>query len=492
MAEDRTQANDEVDVVIIGAGISGIGTAIELNRRESGKTFTILEARDAIGGTWDLFRYPGIRSDSDVQTFSYGFKAWEGDTMIAPGGEIREYVREAAREFDVEDKIRFRHKVVGANWDSGRKRWTITCEVTSTNGEVSTEEVHATWLFNASGYYRYDKANNPELPGREDFEGDIIHPQYWPEGYDYSGKKIVVLGSGATAVTLVPSLADDAESVTMLQRTPTYMFPLPRVSPLVGPLRKLLGVDRAHHVARAIHIEFQAVQYALLRKFPKLGRRFIETFAKRYLPKGYPMDPNFTPPYNPWDQRLCVVPDGDLFTTIAEGKAEIVTDTISRMTADGIITQSGKHLPCDLLITATGFILQPLGGIAISVDGEPVSVGKHAAYKGIMLSDVPNLAFAVGYTNSSWTLKIGLLANHFTRLLAYMDEHGYEVATPRFSGDFSKTRPLLDFGAGYVKRNEDKLPRVLDSGTWTIGNRYVDDRKVLLKGEIADPDLEFA
>ena len=482
----------DVDVVIIGAGISGIGTAIELGRRETGKTFTILEARDAIGGTWDLFRYPGIRSDSDVQTFSYGFKPWTGDTMIAPGEEIRDYVREAAREYDVEDKIRFRHKVTGADWDSTTQSWAVTCEVTGADGSVRTEIVHATWLFNASGYYRYDKANNPELPGRENFEGEIIHPQYWTEGFDYSGKKIVVLGSGATAVTLIPSLADKAESVTMLQRTPTYMFPLPRVSPLVKPMRKLFGVERAHHIMRAIHIEFQATQYAILRRFPAFGRKFIEAFAKRYLPKGYPMDPNFTPPYNPWDQRLCVVPDGDLFTVIAEGKADIVTDTIDHLTSDGIVTASGKHLPCDLLVTATGFILQPLGGIALSVDGQPIEVGQHAAYKGIMLSDVPNLAFAVGYTNSSWTLKIGLLATHFTRLLRYMDERGFRVATPRFSGDFAATRPLLDFGAGYVKRNEDKLPRVLDEGTWTIGNRYVDDRKVLLKGRIDDPDLEFS
>lgn len=482
----------EVDVAIIGAGISGIGTAIDLIRHETGKSFTILEGREAIGGTWDLFRYPGIRSDSDVQTFSYEFKAWEGDTMIAPGGEIRHYVEEAARDYGVDERIRFRHHVAGANWDSSTRMWVIACEVTDEDGSTRAETVTARWLFNASGYYRYDKANEPDLPGREDFEGRIVHPQYWPADLDYTGQRVVVLGSGATAVTLLPSLAEKAASVTMLQRTPTYVFPLPERSPIVGPLRRLLGKQRAHEMARRIHIRFQATQYALFRRFPRAGRAFIRAVAKRNLPDGYPVDVDFNPPYNPWDQRLCVVPDADLYKAISAGRASVVTDTIDHLSADGIETSGGRHLGCDLLVTATGFLLQPLGGIALSVEGVPVEVGEHVAYKGMMLSDVPNLAFAVGYTNSSWTLKIGLLAHHFARLLAHMDAHGLTTATPRFHGDLSRTRPLLDFGAGYVKRDEGKLPRVLDSGTWTIGNRFVDDRKVLTRGRVDDPDLEFA
>lgn len=494
MSLDNGENSEIVDIAIIGAGISGIGTAIELERREAAKSVLVLEAREAIGGTWDLFRYPGVRSDSDVQTFSYEFKPWEGDEAVAPGGEILDYIREAAREYGIEEKIRFGHRVVGANWDSEARLWEIDCEVSAPGspgeGPLRTT-VRARWFFNASGYYRYDRANEPELPGRENFRGQIIHPQYWPADLDYSGKRIVVLGSGATAITLIPALAEKAASVTMLQRTPSYVLPLFRRSPFVRPLIGVLGPHRGHRAVRRIHIAIQAAQYAAFRRFPRAGRAVLKALAGRYLPDGYPYDVDFNPPYDPWDQRLCISPGGDFYRTLAEGKAEIVTDHLDHLTPDGVLTRAGRELPCDLFVTATGFILSPLGGIALSVDGDPVDVGRHAAFKGMMLSDVPNLVFAVGYTNSSWTLKIGLLAAHFARLLDHMDSRGADVVTPRFHGDFSATRPLLDFGAGYIKRDEDRLPRVLDSGSWTMGNRFVDDRRVLTRGRIDDPDLEF-
>lgn len=483
---------DHVDIAIIGAGMSGIGTAIDLQLRKAGKSFVLLEARQAIGGTWDLFRYPGVRSDSDVQTFSFGFKPWDGNTMIAPGGEILSYVREAAAEHDINRHIRFGHKVRAADWNSATQQWTLSIELVDADGAVTgTTELTANWIFNAAGYYRYDKANEPELPGRENFRGRIVHPQYWPEDLDYTGKRVVVLGSGATAVTLLPSMAKDAASVTMLQRTPTYLFPLPEKAPLAGPLRRVLGAKRAHAVLRRIHIAFQASNYALLQKFPTFGRLLFRRIARHYLGKDYPVEVHFNPPYNPWDQRVCVIPDADFYKSVAAGEAEIVTDTIDHLTADGIALRSGRELPCDLLITATGFLMQSIGGMELSVDGQAKDVGGRMAYKGVMLDEVPNFLFAVGYTNSSWTLKIGLVSAYFARLLKYMDEHGYRSVTPMYSGGREGLHPMFDFGAGYVQRAAHKLPQVGEF-PWATGNRYVDDRRVLVGGEIDDAALEFA
>lgn len=495
-ASSPTPADSEllehVDIAIIGAGISGIGTAVELGRQNTGKSYVILEARERLGGTWDLFRYPGIRSDSDVQTFSYEFKAWKGNTMIAPGGQILDYVKETAAEYGIEEHIRYGHRVVSANWDSGEQQWTLEVDLVDPSGTV-TRRVRQTanWIFSAAGYYRYDRANEPNLPGREDFGGQIVHPQYWPEDLDYSGKDVVILGSGATAVTLLPNLAKKARSTVMLQRTPTYMFPLPEKSPFATPLQKLFGLDRAHQMLRRGHITFQAANYAILQKYPTFGRQLFRRIARHYLGKDYPVEKHFNPPYNPWDQRVCVIPDADLYKCVARGEAEIVTDTIERLTPTGITLASGRELPCDLFVTATGFIMQAIGGMRLTVDGEKKSVAGRMAYKGVMLADLPNFAFAVGYTNSSWTLKIGLIANYFTRLLAFMDAQGFRSVTPRYTDDGSEKRPMFDFGAGYVQRAAAGLPRVSGRHPWHTGNRFVDDRRVLLGGEVADPELEF-
>lgn len=492
--ESAAPATDlgHVDIAIIGAGMSGIGTAIELQLRGAQKSFVLLEARQAIGGTWDLFRYPGIRSDSDVQTFSFGFKPWNGTTMIAPGADILAYVREAAAEHHITDHVRFGHKVRAAHWDSAAGQWTVNIDLVDASGAVTgTAELTAAWVFNAAGYYRYDKANEPELPGRETFGGQIVHPQYWPADLDYHGKRVVVLGSGATAVTLLPAMARDAASVTMLQRTPTYMFPLPEKSPLAGPLQRLLGAQRAHAVLRRLHVAFQATNYSVLQKYPRFGRALFRRVARHYLGKDYPVEVHLNPPYNPWDQRVCVIPDADLYKAVAAGECKIVTDTIDHLTADGIVLSSGQTLPCDLLVTATGFLMQPIGGMELFVDGERKEVGGRVAYKGVMLDEVPNFLFAVGYTNSSWTLKVGLVGAYFARLLAYMSARGYRSVIPRYTGSREGLRPMFDFGAGYVQRAASQLPQVTGIFPWSTGNRYVDDRRVLVGGTIEDSALEF-
>ncbi len=478
---------DPVDVLVIGAGISGIGAGYHLQARCPNLTYTIVEARADLGGTWDLFRYPGIRSDSDLFTFGYDFKPWKDKKTIADGPSIKAYIAETAREYGIDKHIRFGHRVTDANWLSERQRWSVTLQRQETGEEMTIE---SRWIFNASGYYRYDQGYAPDFPGQDEFEGRIVHPQHWPDDLDYRGKRVVVIGSGATAVTLVPAMAEDAAHITMLQRTPTYILPVPEQDPLAKRLRPLLGDDRAFALTRRFNIERQRLLYAFCQRFPRTARKLIRRINAGMLPASYPVDVHFNPPYGPWDQRLCIVPGGDLFKVVSSGEATIVTDEIERFTPGGIQLKSGKHLDADIIVTATGLNLNPLGGIRPRIDGDPVSLPDCVVYKGLLLSGIPNFAIAVGYTSSSWTLKIGLLCEHFTRLLNHMGKHDYAVCVARADPQM-KTRPLLNFGAGYVQRSIESLPRQGDRFPWTMSWNYSGDVKVLRRGRIDHPALEF-
>lgn len=479
----------DFDAVIIGAGVSGIGAAYYLQRYHPTKTYLIVEAREAIGGTWDLFRYPGIRSDSDLHTFGYEFKPWTGEKAIADGPSIKAYIEETAREYGIDRNIRFGHKVVAARWSSETASWTLELERVA-DGERS--EVTCRWLFGATGYYRYDEPYTPEFEGRERFRGSIIHPQHWPEDFDYSGKRVVVIGSGATAITLVPAMTDRAEHVVMLQRSPTYILPIPSRDELANRLRRLIGEERAYKLVRYKNVARQLGFYAFCQRFPKAARALIRFVNKQAL-RGTDcdVDVHFRPRYNPWDQRLCVVPDGDLYRAIRAGKASIVTDRIAHFTETGIQLESGRHLECDVIVTATGFQLLTFGGIEVSVDGVTREPKDAVVYKGSMLADVPNFAFALGYTNASWTLKVDLVWDHYCRLMRLTESRGYDAVVPRLPKSGLGFRPLLDFQAGYVLRSLDRLPKQGDRAPWYLAMNYFKDRRYLRKGPVVDEALEF-
>jgi monooxygenase len=475
---------EHLDVLIIGAGISGIGAGRYLKTELPTKTFAILEARAASGGTWDLFRYPGIRSDSDLHTFGYEFKPWRDEESIADAPRILAYLRETITENGLDQHIRYHHRVVSAAWSTERARWTVTLA----DGRVLT----CGWLFSAGGYYRYDQGYTPDFKDQEQFNGTVIHPQHWPEEVDYAGKRVLVIGSGATAVTLVPAMARTAAHVTMLQRTPTYILPVPRKDRLANALKKHLGPDRGYAWTRRKNIAQQKVIWSFAQRFPAAARRAIRWVNKKQLPPGYPVDEHFNPPYGPWDQRLCAVPDGDLFTAIRNGRASVVTDRIAAFTGDGVRLESGRELAADIVVTATGLNVQAFGGVPVTVDGRPVHLPDTVAYKGMMLSGVPNLAFAIGYTNSSWTLKIGLLCEHFCRLLKHMDRHGYAECRPKVADPDMPTRPFLDFGAGYIQRAVAQLPRQGDRMPWLTSMNYQSDVKLLRADDVTDPELHFS
>ncbi|WP_152646118.1 flavin-containing monooxygenase [Streptacidiphilus albus] len=477
-----------VDVLIVGAGISGIGAAYYLQREHPQRSYAVLEARAASGGTWDLFRYPGIRSDSDLHTFGYEFKPWRDEHSIADGDRILAYVREAAAEHGIDRKIRFNTKVLSASWSSSDARWSVEVESAET-GERTT--LSCNWIFCAGGYYRYDEGFTPRFEGREEFRGQVVHPQHWPQDLDSTGKRVLVIGSGATAVTLVPALAGTAAHVTMLQRTPSYVMPVPAKDRLANQLRSLLGEERGYAVARRKNILQQQAVWRFCQKYPKAARRLIRRYNRKLLPAGYPVDEHFNPPYDPWDQRLCAVPNGDLFRAIREGRASVATDRIARFTATGVLLESGRTLEADLIVTATGLNVQAMGGIELTVDGEPVRLADTVAYKGMMLSGVPNFAYAIGYTNSSWTLKVGLLCEHFCRLLTRMDARGVDIARPVLADPAMPTRPFLDFGAGYIQRVIDLLPRQGDRAPWRTSLNYSGDVKLLRHLPVDDPDLHF-
>ncbi|WP_156689185.1 flavin-containing monooxygenase [Mycobacterium sp. Marseille-P9652] len=482
-----SNAIEHVDVLIMGAGISGIGAACYLRTLQPGKTFAILEGRGEIGGTWDLFRYPGIRSDSDLHTFSYEFKAWENEKAIASADAIMAYLRETVAEHGIRQAIRLHHKVISAAWSSRDGRWLVEIERVD-----SGDRIHMTcgWFFCAGGYYRYDEGFTPEFPGRERFTGQIVHPQQWPEDLDYRGKRVLIIGSGATAVTLVPALAETAGHVTMLQRSPTYIVPVPSEDRLANTLPKVIGRDRAYALTRRKNIARQRLIYRFCQQHPGAARRLIRHLNARQLPKGYPVDEHFRPAYNPWDQRLCAVPDSDMFKAIRDGRASVVTDRIDTFTEKGVRLQSGRELEADIVVTATGLNLLAFGGISLTVDGAPVDLSEKVAFKGFLLSDVPNFVYMFGYTNSSWTLRVGLVCEHFCRLLAHMDAHGHVVCYPRVP-EGMPTMPLLDIGANYVKRSIDQFPRQGAEYPWRTCMDYRADYHTLREGPVEDENLCF-
>jgi monooxygenase len=478
-----------VDVLIVGAGISGIGAACHLEREQPGKTYAILEARDAIGGTWDLFRYPGIRSDSDLHTFAYDFKPWKSDIAIADGASIKAYVEEAAEEYDVTRHIRFGHRVLRAEWSSATALWTV--EVARLH-EGDTVEMTARWLFSASGYYRYDEGYTPHLEGIERFGGTVVHPQHWPEDLDYSGKRVVVIGSGATAVTLVPAIAGDAAHVTMLQRSPTYIVPLPARDPLAGPLKRLLGEERGYRAIRRKNIARQRISWILSKRYPSFMRRLFRSMNEKELKgSGIDVDVHFNPRYDPWDQRLCVVPDGDLFKALRRGTASVVTDRIATFTETGIQLESGEHLEADIVVTATGLNLVTFGGVEMSVDGEAVSLPDSVAYKSMMLSDVPNFVFSIGYTNASWTLKVDLVSRYFCRLLGYLDAHDHDAFVPALDDPAMPRRPIIEFTSGYIQRALDHMPKQGAVEPWFLAQSYYKDARHLRDGDVTDSAMRF-
>ncbi|SOC49746.1 Predicted flavoprotein CzcO associated with the cation diffusion facilitator CzcD [Blastococcus aggregatus] len=479
---------EHVDVLVIGAGLSGIGAACHLQVECPGKSYAVLESRGAIGGTWDLFRYPGIRSDSDMFTLGYAFKPWTGAKAIADGSSIREYIVETAREYGVEEKIRFHHEVLSADWSSADARWTVTARRTDT-GE--TVQLTCSWLSVCSGYYRYDEGFRPEFPGEERFAGELIHPQHWPQDFDATGKRIVVVGSGATAVTLVPNLADDAAHVTMLQRTPSYILSLPGKDPLAELLRSRLPAKVAYPIVRWKNVLTTTALFQASRRWPNGVRKLIRRLTAKQLPAGYDVDTHFNPPYDPWDQRLCLVPDGDLFRTLREGKASIVTDRIATFTETGIELESGEHLDADVVITATGLNLLAMGGMTLTLDGEAVDVPETVSYKGMMLSGVPNFSMVIGYTNASWTLKADLVNRYVCRLLQHMDQRGLAVATPLAPPEGADL-PFLDLAAGYVQRSLAQLPKQGRRTPWRLHQNYIRDVQLMRRGPLEDEGITFS
>ncbi|WP_232667240.1 flavin-containing monooxygenase [Pseudonocardia sp. TRM90224] len=476
-------SENHVDVLIVGAGLSGVGAAVHLRRECPERSVAILEARGAMGGTWDLFRYPGIRSDSDMHTLGYRFTPWLAEDSIADGPSILDYVRRTARTYGVDKRIGYHRKVVSAAWSSAEQRWTVDVEHTDT-GE--REQLTCGFLYHCSGYYNYDQGFTPTFPGREKFAGQIVHPQHWPADFDYAGKRVVVIGSGATAVTLVPAMAADAGHVTMLQRSPTYFVSMPRQDPLDQLLRKFLPVKATYPIVRWKNVLIQAASYQLSRRRPAKMKEILRRGVERQLPAGYDVDTHFTPRYNPWDERLCLVPDGDFFEAVSNGSASIVTDEIDTFTEKGIRLRSGAELEADIIITATGLNLQLLGGAPVTVDGVEAKLADRLTYKGLMLEGVPNLAYTFGYTNASWTLRADLVAEYVCRLLNHMRAGGFAVAAPKNTDSAMPTKALFDFQPGYVRRALATLPRQGARRPWQVRMNYPLELFQLRRGPVTD------
>ena len=473
------------DVLIIGAGISGIGTAYWLQEKCPGKRYAILEARERIGGTWDLFRYPGIRSDSDMFTFGYRFKPWENPKSLSDGASIRNYLKETAEENGIDQHIRFGHKVLSANWDWDEALWSL--EVLH-GGQTSVLKTR--FLYMCAGYYSYEEGYRPRFEGEETFQGTMVHPQFWPDSLDYSGKKIAVIGSGATAVTLVPSLAAKADHVTMVQRSPTYIMKLPNRNGLYVSLKKWLPGRVAYRLTRWRNLMMTMGLYGFSRAFPDRMKSLLMKGAASELPQGYPVEKHFNPTYNPWDQRLCVIPDGDLFKVINAGKADVVTEEISHFTPKGIALKSGELVEADIIVTATGLKMKLLGGAAITIGGKPLDTHETLVYKGMMMSGVPNFALAFGYTNNSWTLKTDLTANLVCRILTYMDRKRYRVVLPVVPDDIAEEE-FLPLDSGYMKRAQHMLPKNGSKRPWRVYQNYLMDMLLTRFGRVRDRHLQF-
>jgi cation diffusion facilitator CzcD-associated flavoprotein CzcO len=483
---------DYFDVVIVGAGLSGIGAAWHLQDKCPDRRYLILEEREAMGGTWDLFRYPGIRSDSDMYTLGYKFKPWQEGKAIADGPSILKYIRETASENAIDQKIRYRHSVTSASWSSDDAAWTIEVKKTDTGETVS---IRCGFLLMCAGYYNYEQGYLPEFQGYDRFKGEIVHPQHWPEDLDYAGKRIVVVGSGATAVTLVPELARKAEHVVMLQRSPTYMGSAPDTDWKARLLRWLLPEKTAYAITRWKNIQYQRWIYWQSRKAPGFVRDKLLKMARKDLGDIADFDKHFVPHYDPWDQRLCLVPNSDFFFAVRDGDASIVTDTIVEFTEDGISLESGEQLDADIIITATGLDLRVLGDVKINVDGQPIDLAKTFSYKSMMFSDVPNLVSTFGYINASWTLKADLTAEYTCRVLNHMTETGTRQCTPRLAEhelDMGGRDWIECFSSGYIRRKIDLLPRQGNTAPWVNTQNYALDRKTIGKGPIEDGFLQFS
>ncbi len=479
------QMNAHSDVIIVGAGLSGIGAAYRLQTECPGKTYTILEERNAIGGTWDLFRYPGIRSDSDMYTLSWPFRPWKNAKAIADGDDIRTYIREAADDFGIVKFIQFGTRVTSAAWSTEEAQWTVTSTV---NSKTVTQT--ASFVYLCSGYYSYDKGYTPELPGIESFDGQVIHPQFWPEDFDYADKEVVVIGSGATAVTLVPSMADRVKHITMLQRSPSYVMALPEDDKLADIMRKFLPDGFAHRAIRRKNAMFSIGMYLYCQRFPKASRKLLLKMAAKRLPKDYDLDPHFTPAYDPWNQRLCIVPNGDLFRAIRRGKASIVTDHIKTFDATGIELETGHRLDADIVITATGLQVVAFGQLKLSVDGKAIDPHQVYVYKGLMFSGLPNFAWCVGYTNASWTLRADLSSQYVCRLINLLDKLGVDYGMPDPEGAGEDARPILDLTSGYVQRVVNELPQQGTRSPWTIRQNWLLDSRDMRRTDL-EQDMMF-
>ena len=477
-----------IDILIVGAGISGIGLAVHLSQHCPQRQFDIIERRESFGGTWDFFKYPGIRSDSDMSTFGFNFKPWQKANVLADGASIKGYLLEVLDEYKLKEKIHFQHRVLAANYDTTQKKWLVEIE--------DANQKKQTWIANfvlgCTGYYNYDQGFQPNFPNQQAFKGQLIHPQFWPADLQYAGKKVVIIGSGATAITLVPALAKGgAEHVTMLQRSPTYIASVPSIDFIYDKMRKVLPEDLAYKLTRARNIGMQRGIYALAQKQPKLLRKLLLKSIEMQL-KGKVDMKHFTPSYNPWDQRLCVVPDGDLFKILRSGQASIETDQIEQFTEKGILLKSGQHLDADIIVSATGLEIQILGGIKATIDGKPMDTSKHMLYQGIMVSDVPNMAMIIGYINASWTLKVDIAAEYICRLINYMDKNGYdEVIAQGDQTELMEDTVMGSLSSGYIARAADVMPKQGKHAPWNVTNNYLADRKILKNARFDDGVLKF-
>jgi monooxygenase len=480
---------EHFDVLIVGAGLSGVGAAYHLQTDCPTRTYAVLEARDGVGGTWDLFRYPGIRSDSDMYTLGYSFRPWRDAKAIADGPSILEYVRQTAKDHGIDQRIRLGHGVKCASWSTVDARWTVEAE----RGPLKeTVRFTCSFLFLCSGYYNYSEGYTPEFAGIERYTGRVVHPQKWTEDVEYAGKRVVVIGSGATAVTLVPALAQMAAHVTMLQRSPSYILSLPQQDGIANALRRFLPAAVAYGITRWKNVLLGMLVFTLSRRAPELVKKLIRWGVESQLPPDYEIDTHFKPRYNPWDQRLCLVPDGDLFAAIREGRASVVTDQIETFTEKGLRLRSGTELEADLIVTATGLDLRVLGDIHLRVDGQEVEVAKTLSYKGMMLSGVPNLAIALGYTNASWTLKCDLTCGYVCRLINFMERRGYRQCTARNNDPTIREIPFIDFSSGYVRRSIHKFPKQGSKAPWRLYQNYALDIVALRFGALEDGAMVFS
>ncbi|HET7736329.1 MAG TPA: NAD(P)/FAD-dependent oxidoreductase [Nocardioidaceae bacterium] len=486
-------ATESADIVVIGAGLSGIGAATYLTADFPDKKVLLLEGRDAIGGTWDLFRYPGVRSDDAVHHYGYEFKPWLHEDAIAEGALIRGYMADTVTEFGLDKILRLRHRVTAADWSSEEARWTLQVTATDEAGNQTHKLIRTRFVFSSTGYYRYDEGFEPYFEGRDDFRGDILHPQHWPEDYDYSGKRVVIIGSGATAVTMLPAMLvgeSAAAHVTMLQRTPSYVASIPRVDKVAITLMKLLGEKRGYALTRFKNIWRDHLIVQLLCRFPNFGRKLLRNMTAKELPAGFDVDTHFAPPYNPWDQRLCATPDGDFFAAIREGNADVVTEQIERFTPEGILLKSGRTLQADVIVTATGLVMQMLGGIQPTVDGTPVQVSDSVLYRGALISGMPNWAMMLGFTKATWTLRIRNVTRLVAEVIREMDREGYDAALP-VAPEGMTTTDIFDLSAGYMERARDELPRQGTSLPWQMHTTFVKDNR-LFRGRLIHQDIQFS